>query len=422
MFDIKLLRENFDETKKALSKRGKDFKLESFADLDKQRRELLNTTEQMKAKQNAASKQIPALKKAGEDTSALMAEMKELSEKIKNLEPQVREIDEKLENFLMAIPNIPHETVPAGKDEADNVEIRKWGEPTKFNFEPKPHWDLGEELSIFDPATAVKIAGSRFIMLRGMGARLERALINFMLDRHTAHGYEEIMPPHIANRQSMIGTGQLPDKEEDMYHLTDTDYFLIPTAEVPLTNIHREEIIDGAKLPMYYCAYTPSFRKEAGAAGRDTRGLIRVHQFDKVEIFKLTHPDNSYDELEKLTADSEDILQKLKLPYRVVNLCAGDLGFANAKTYDLEVWMPSYNRYVEISSCSNYEAYQSRRASIRFKDSAGGKPLFAHTLNGSALAVSRTTAAIIENYQQQDGSIKIPEVLIPYMGGASEIK
>ncbi|MCL2387638.1 MAG: serine--tRNA ligase [Defluviitaleaceae bacterium] len=420
MFDIKTLRENFEETKTRLAKRGKDYQLERFESMDKRRRELMSESEQMKAKQNAASKRIPEMKKAGEDTASLMAEMKELSEAIKALEPKVREIDEEVEKFLMGIPNTPHETVPEGLDETQNVEVRKWGEPTAFSFEPKPHWDLGEGLGIFDPTTAVKITGSRFIMLRGNGARLQRALINFMLDRHTTHGYEEIMPPYIANRQSMIGTGQLPDKEEDMYHLSGTDYYLIPTAEVPLTNIHREEIIDGATLPVYYCAYTPSFRKEAGAAGRDTRGLIRVHQFDKVEVFKLARPENSYEELEKLTADAEDLLQKLGLPYRVVNLCAGDLGFSNSKTYDLEVWMPSYNRYVEISSCSNYEAFQSRRAGIRFKD-GGGKPVFAHTLNGSGLAITRTIAAILENYQQQDGSIKIPQALIPYMGGVTEL-
>jgi seryl-tRNA synthetase len=420
MFDIKALRENFAETKTKLEKRGKDYKLEKFEDLDKRRKELLQKSEQMKAKQNAVSKQIPALKKEGKDVSDLMTEMKQLSDEIKNFEPQVKLIDEELENFLLSVANTPHESVPDGLTEAENVEIRKWGEPSRFDFEPKPHWDLGEALGIFDPTTAVKITGSRFIMLRKNGARLQRALINFMLDRHTAHGYEEIMPPCIANRASMLGTGQLPDKEGMLFNLADTDYFLIPTAETPLTNIHRDEIIDGALLPIKYCAYTPSFRKEAGAAGRDTRGLIRSHQFDKVEIFKLSRPENSYDELEKLTADAEDILQKLGLPYRVVTLCAGDLGFSNAKTYDLEVWLPSYNRYVEISSCSNFEAFQARRAGIRFRD-GDGKPVFAHTLNGSGLAINRTTAAILENYQQADGNIKVPEVLIPYMGGKTEI-
>ena len=421
MFDIKLLRENFEETKAVLSKRGKDFGLERFESLDKKRKELIRVSEEMKAKQNAASKQIPALKKEGKDTAHIMAEMKELSDAIKELEPEVRAIDEELDTFLMGIPNTPHFSVPEGLDETSNVEVRKWGEPPKFDFEPKPHWDLGEALGIFDPATAVRIAGTRFVMLRGLGARMERALVSLMLDRHTAHGYEEISPPYIAHRRSMEGVGQLPDKEGQLFHLSDTDYFLIPTAETPLTNIHREEIIDGAKLPVKFCAFSPSFRKEAGAAGRDTRGLIRMHQFPKVEIFKLSRPEDSYDELEKLTADAEDILQMLKLPYRVTNLCAGDLGFSNAKTYDLEVWMPSYNKYVEVSSCSNFEAFQSRRAGIRFKD-AGGKPVFAHTLNGSGLGVNRTIAAIWENFQQPDGSIKIPEALVPYMGGAREIK
>jgi len=420
MQDIRALRENFEAVKTALSKRGKDYNLEQFTELDKRRRELLQKVEELKAKQNAANKQIPQLKKEGKDTASLMAELKNLSDEIKNLDPALKALDDEMDAFLIRIPNCPHETVPAGKSEADNVEVRKWSEPTAFAYEPKPHWDIGEGLGIFDPATAVKIAGSRFIMLRKDGARLQRALIAFMLDRHTNHGYEEIMPPYIANRTSMVGTGQLPDKEEDMYHLTDTDYYLIPTAETPLTNIHRDEIIDASKLPINYCAYAPSFRKEAGAAGRDTRGLIRVHQFDKVEIFKITHPDESYNELEKLTADAEDLLQKLGLPYRVVNLCAGDLGFSNAKTYDLEVWMPSYDRYVEISSCSNFEAFQSRRTGIRFRGE-GGKPAFAHTLNGSGLAVTRLIAAIMENYQLEDGSIKVPDVLVPYMGGRTTI-
>jgi len=421
MFDIRQLRENFDETKALLGKRGKDFGLERFEEMDKRRREVMRKAEDMRAKQNAASKQIPIMKKEGKDTAALMAEMKELSDAIKNLDTEFRAVDEEMDTFLMGIPNIPHHTVPDGLTEADNVEVRKWGTPTEFSFEPKPHWDLGEELKILDQTTAVKIAGTRFMMLRGHGARLVRALISFMLDRHTNHGYEEIMPPYIAHRRSMEGTGQLPDKEGMLFHLSDTDYFLNPTAETALTNIHRDEIIDGARLPVKFCAYSPSFRKEAGAAGRDTRGLIRMHQFDKVEIFKLSRPESSYDELESLTADAEDILQKLGLPYNVTNQCCGDLGFSNAKTYDLNVWMPSYNRYVEISSCSNFEAFQARRAGIRFKDGTGDKPVFAHTLNGSGLAVSRATAAIIENYQQADGSIKIPEALVPYMGGVTEI-
>ena len=420
MFDIKLLREDFEQTKKRLAKRGKDYNLEGFFLLDEKRKELLKKSETLKARQNAASKTIPALKKEGKDTTETMAEMKKLSDEIKALEPEVRACDEELANFLMDIPNVPHESVPVGLTDKDNVTIRTWGTPTVFDFEPKPHWEIGVELGIFDPTTAVKIAGSRFTMLRGLGAKLERALINFMLDTHTAKGYEEIMPPYIANRKSMTGTGQLPDKEGQLFHLEGTELFLIPTAETPLTNIHQDDIIPADKLPLLFTAYSPSFRKEAGAAGRDTRGLIRMHQFNKVEIFKLTRPEDSYEELEKLTADAEDILIKLGLPYSVTNQCAGDLGFSNAKTYDLNVWMPSYQRFVEISSCSNFEAFQARRAGIRYKESAG-KPVFPHTLNGSGLAANRTTAAILENFQTKDGRVIIPEVLVPYMGGVKEI-
>jgi len=420
MQDIKALRENFEGVKAALAKRGKDFSIEKFHEMDKRRRELLQKTEDMKAKQNAVSKQIPMLKKEGKDTAPIMAEMKELADAIKAATPELSTIEAELDEFLLGIPNTPHHSVPEGTNDADNVEIHRWGKPTKFDFAPKPHWDLGENLGILDPATAAKIAGARFILFRGMGARLERALINFMLDRHTSHGYEEVLPPFIAHKRSLIGTGQLPKFEEDMFHLSGTDYYLISTAEVPVTNIHREEILDSASLPIQYTGYTPCFRKEAGSAGRDTRGLIRLHQFDKVEMVKFTHPDKSYEELEKLTADAEDILQKLGLPYRKVELCGGDIGFSAAKGYDLEVWMPSYEKYVEISSCSNFEAFQARRAGIRFKED-GGKPAFVHTLNGSGLAVGRTAAAIIENYQQADGSIKIPEVLIPYMGGITKI-
>jgi len=420
MQDIRALRENFEGVKSALAKRGKDFNLEKFHEMDKRRRELLQKTEDMKAKQNAASKQIPNLKKEGRDTAPIMAEMKELADAIKAATPELSAIEAELDEFLLGIPNTPHHSVPEGSSDADNIEVLRWGEPTKFDFTPKPHWDIGEELGILDPSTATKIAGARFILFRGMGARLERALINFMLDRHTHHGYEEILPPFIAHKRSLIGTGQLPKFEEDMFHLSDTDYYLISTAEVPITNVHREEILDSTSLPIMYTGYTPCFRKEAGSAGRDTRGLIRLHQFDKVEMVKFTHPDKSYEELEKLTADAEDILQKLGLPYRKVELCGGDIGFSAAKGYDLEVWMPSYEKYVEISSCSNFEAFQARRAGIRFKEDSG-KPAFVHTLNGSGLAVGRTTAAIIENYQQADGSIKIPEVLIPYMGGADKI-
>ena len=420
MFDIRLLREDFEKTKISLAKRGKDFGIERFYEIDAKRKELLKKSEDMKAKQNAVSKMVPLLKKEGKDTTEAMADMKKLSEEIKALEPLVKYFDEKLTGFLLELPNVPHESVPEGLTDKDNVTIRTWGEPPEFDFEPKPHWEIGEALGIFDPANAVKIAGSRFTMLRGLGAKLERALVNFMLDTHTAKGYEEIMPPYIANRKSMTGTGQLPDKEGQLFHLEGTELFLIPTAETPLTNIHQDDIIPADKLPILFTAYSPCFRKEAGAAGRDTRGLIRMHQFNKVEIFKLTRPEDSYDELEKLTADAEDILVKLGLPYSMTNQCAGDLGFSNSKTYDLNVWMPSYGRYVEISSCSNFEAFQARRTGIRFKE-AGGKPVFPHTLNGSGLAANRTTAAILENFQTVDGRVVIPDVLVPYMGGVIEI-
>ncbi|MCL2202964.1 MAG: serine--tRNA ligase [Defluviitaleaceae bacterium] len=422
MHDIRAIRADFPAYKALMDKRGKDFGLEKFTEMDERRRALLHRTEEMKAKQNAASKEIPAMKKEGKDTTALMAQMKALAEEIKALEPELRAIDEELEGFLMGIPNVPHPDVPQGASDADNVEVRKWGTPPQFDFSPKPHWDLGEELGILDMAAAAKITGSRFSLLRGMGARLERALINFMLERHTAHGYVEVSTPLIVNRRSATGTGQLPKFEEEMmFKLEKTEYFLNPTAEVPVTNIHQDEILDGTRLPIQYCAFAPSFRKEGGSAGRDTRGLIRMHQFPKVEIVRFTRPEDSYAALEALTADAEDILQKLNLPYRVVNRCTADLGFCAAKGYDLEVWMPSYARYVEISSCSNFEAFQARRAGIRFKD-AGGKPQFVHTLNGSGLAVNRTLAAILENFQQADGSIRLPEVLEPFMQGLAVIK
>ena len=415
MQDIRNLRDNFEATKAKLDKRGKDYNLEAFHALDLKRRELLKQSEDMKAKQNAASKQIPVLKKEGKDTTSLMAEMKTLSDQIKAFEPEVKDIDDQLAEFMMGVANTPHESVPDGKDSEDNVEVRRVGTPPVFDFEPLPHWEIGVNLKIFDPETAVKIAGSRFTMMRGLGARMERALVQLMLDRHTENGYEEISPPVIAHRRSMEGVGQLPDKEGQLFHLEDTEYFLIPTAETPLTNIHREEILEATDLPIKFTAFTPSFRKEAGAAGRDTRGLIRMHQFPKVEIVKLTKPEDSYAELESLTADAENILKELGLPYRVVNLCAGDLGFSNAKTYDLEVWMPSYGKYVEVSSCSNFEAFQARRAQIRYKDE-NGKNQFVHTLNGSGLGVNRTLAAIMENFQQADGSIVVPEVLRKWMG------
>ncbi len=422
MLDVKDLRNNFDAVKAALDKRHKDYHLEQFKDLDAKRRELIGKVEELKSKQNADSKEIPKLKKEGKDTTALMAEMKELSTKIKELDAQVAEVDEALTAFMYTIPNTPNALVPDGADDTENQEMRKWGEPTKFDFEPKPHWDLGDELGILDPATAAKITGARFTVYRGLGARLERAIMNFMLDTHVdKHGYTEILPPFMVNRKSMTGTGQLPKFEEDAFKVANTDYFLVPTAEVPVTNMYSDMILNGADLTIKHCAYTACFRAEAGSAGRDTRGLIRQHQFNKVELVKFARPEESYAELEKLTNDAEEILQLLGLPYRVVRLCGGDLGFSSAMTYDIEVWMPSYNRYVEISSCSDFEAFQARRANIKFKDNVKDKAQYVHTLNGSGLAVGRTTAAILENFQQPDGSVIIPEVLRPYMGGLERI-
>ncbi len=422
MLDVKELRNNFEEVKNLLGKRNKDFKLESFLELDKKRRELIQEVEELKSKQNSVSKQVPILKKEGKDVTQIMEEMKTLSEKIKEMEPSVKELDDEIENFLLNIPNAPNPSVPTGESDADNLEMRKWGEPRKFDFEPKPHWELGDNLNILDPATAAKTTGTRFTFYKGLGARLERAIFNFMLDTHVEkHGYTEVMPPILVHRRSMYGTGQLPKFEEDAFKVEGTEYFLVPTAEVPVTNMYREEILEGKDLTMSYCAYTPCFRAEAGSAGRDTRGLIRQHQFNKVELVKFAKPENSYEELEKLTNDAEEILQLLGLPYRVVKLCAGDLGFSSAMTYDIEVWLPSYNRYVEISSCSNFESYQARRANIRYKETPKDKAQFVHTLNGSGLAVGRTTAAIIENYQQEDGSIIIPDALVKYMNGVNKI-
>ncbi|HIT72513.1 serine--tRNA ligase [Tyzzerella sp. An114] len=422
MLDVKDLRNNFDAVKAALDKRHKDYHLEQFKDLDAKRRELIGQVEELKSKQNADSKEIPKLKKEGKDTTALMAEMKELSAKIKELDAQVSEVDDALTSFMYTIPNTPNALVPDGADDTENQEMRKWGEPTKFDFEPKPHWDLGDELGILDPATAAKITGARFTVYKGLGARLERAIMNFMLDTHVdKHGYTEVFPPFMVNRKSMTGTGQLPKFEEDAFKVAGTDYFLVPTAEVPVTNMYSDMILSGADLTIKHCAYTACFRAEAGSAGRDTRGLIRQHQFNKVELVKFTRPEESYAELEKLTNDAEEILQLLGLPYRVVRLCGGDLGFSSAMTYDIEVWMPSYNRYVEISSCSDFEAFQARRANIKFKDNVKDKAQYVHTLNGSGLAVGRTTAAILENFQQPDGSVIIPEVLRPYMGGIERI-
>lgn len=422
MLDIKRIREDFEGVKKALEKRGKKYDLESFLTLDEKRRNLLQQVEELKNKQNTTSKQVPILKKEGKDTTNLMAEMKELSEKIKGLDNNVREVDEEIKTLLYSIPNTPNEKVPVGLDDTENEEIRKWGEPRKFQFEPKPHWDLGEAHDILDFSRAAKITGARFTVYKGIGARLERALINFMLDTHIdKHGYVEVMPPQMVNKDSMYGTGQLPKFEEDMFKISNNGYYLVPTAEVPVTNLYRDEILNGSDLTISHCAFTACFRAEAGSAGRDTRGLIRQHQFNKVELVKFTRPEKSYEELEKLTNDAENILKLLNLPYRVVRLCGGDLGFSSAMTYDIEVWLPSYNRYVEISSCSNFEDFQARRANIKFKDNVKDKATLVHTLNGSGLAIGRTMSAILENFQQEDGSIIIPDVLVPYMGGINKI-
>ena len=418
MLDIKRIREDFDGVKKAVESRGKgDFGIDKVREYDVERRKLLAEVEQMKNQQSTSSRQIPVLKKEGKDTTELMAEMKQLSEKIKVLDGQVSEVEAKLRDALLNIPNTPYKDVQEGADDSDNVELRKWGEPRTFDFDEKAHWDIGTDLDILDFERATKIAGTRFTVYKGLGARLERAVINFMLNLHTEeHGFTEILPPFMVNRDAMIGTGQLPKFEDDMFHVPAKDFFLIPTAEVPVTNLRMNEIIDEAELPIYYTAYTPCFRKEAGSAGRDTRGLIRQHQFNKVEMVKFVKPETSYDELESLTAAAEDVLQKLEIPYRVVRLSTGDLGFSSAMTYDIEVWMPSYGRYVEISSCSNFENFQARRGNIRFRPAEKGKPEFVHTLNGSGLAVGRTVAAILENYQQADGSVVIPEALRGFMG------
>lgn len=422
MIDMKLLRTEPEKVIAALARRKEKVDIEGLLALDKEKREVMYEAEQKKAQQNAVSKKIPAMKKAGEDTAAVFAEMKQLSDEIKTCDDKIRELDEKITAISYTIPNLPNPTVPDGDTDEDNVEIRRYLTPTEFDFEPKAHWDLGADLGILDPETAAKITGTRFTVYRGAGAQLERAIMNFFLDTHTQkHGYKEIFPPFMVHRNSMIGTGQLPKFEEDAFKVAGTEYFLVPTAEVPVTNMHRDEILDGNKLPIKYCAYTACFRAEAGSAGRDTRGLIRQHQFNKVELVKFTKPENSYEELEKLTADAEDVLKLLKLPYRVVKICIGDLGFTAAMKYDIEVWMPSYGRYVEISSCSNFEDFQARRANIRYKNNPKDKAQLVHTLNGSGVAIGRTTAAILENYQNADGTITIPEVLRPYMNGRETI-
>ena len=417
MLDLKRIRDEKDEVKRLLTIKKADITLlEKVSELDEKRRALTFQAENLKNKQNTVSKEIPKLKKEGKDVAPIFQEMKELSEQIKGMDKELSEIQEELQATLLKIPNTPADCVPDGNSDEDNKEIRKWGTPREFDFAFKPHWDIGENLGILDFERGAKITGSRFTVYKGLGARLERAVISFFLDTHTQNGYTEILPPYMVNRASMTGTGQLPKFEEDAFSLKNCDYFMIPTAEVPVTNLHRDEILKKEDLPIKYCAYSACFRAEAGSAGRDTRGLIRQHQFNKVELVKFANPENSFEELESLTNDAERLLQLLGLPYRVVLLCSGDLGFSSAMTYDLEVYLPSYGRYVEISSCSNFVDYQARRANIKFKEDINSKPQLVHTLNGSGLAVGRTVAAILENYQNEDGSVTVPEVLRPYMG------
>lgn len=424
MLDVKLLRVNFDEVKAKLQNRGEKIAdLDRFGELDQRRRELIGDGEQLKSRRNSVSQEVAKLKREKQDADQLIKEMKEVSDKIKELDERLREVEGQLEEILLTIPNIPHESVPVGLTEDNNVEIRTWGEVPTFAYEAKPHWDIATNLNICDFERAAKVTGSRFVFYKGKGARLERALINFMMDLHQdEHGYEEVLPPYLVNRTSMIGTGQLPKFEEDAFKIREEDYFLIPTAEVPVTNMHRDEIIEGDQLPITYTAYSACFRSEAGSAGRDTRGLIRQHQFNKVELVRFVKPEESYSQLELLTGHAEKVLQLLGLPYRVMSMCTGDLGFTAAKKYDIEVWIPSADTYREISSCSNFEAFQARRANIRFRREAKGKTEFVHTLNGSGLAIGRTVAAILENYQKEDGSVTIPNVLKPYMGELSIIK
>ncbi|MBC2091041.1 serine--tRNA ligase [Listeria welshimeri] len=424
MLDVKLLRNNFEEVKQKLQNRGEDLgEFEKFGELDKRRRTLIVETEALKSQRNEVSQEIAKLKRKKQDADAKIEEMRVVGDRIKTLDIELREIDEKLDMILMSIPNIPHESTPVGESEDDNVEIRKWGEVRTFDFEPKAHWDLGTDLDILDFENAAKVTGSRFVFYKKLGARLERELINFMMDLHSnEHGYEEMLPPYMVNRASMTGTGQLPKFEEDAFLIEAEDYFLIPTAEVPVTNYHREDILKAEDLPRKYTAFSACFRSEAGSAGRDTRGLIRQHQFNKVELVQFVKPEDSYEALEKLTSNAEEVLRRLELPYRVLSMCTADLGFTAAKKYDLEVWIPSYDSYREISSCSNFESFQARRANIRFRREPGSKPEYVHTLNGSGLALGRTVAAILENYQDADGSVRIPKVLQGYMGGIEKIE
>lgn len=423
MLDVKLLRNNFDEVKQKLQNRGEDLgEFEKFGELDKRRRTLIVETEALKNQRNEVSQEIAKLKREKQDAEAKIEEMRVVGDRIKTLDIELKEIDDKLDTILMSIPNIPHESTPIGESEDDNIEIRKWGEVREFDFEPKAHWDIGTDLDILDFENAAKVTGSRFVFYKKLGARLERALINFMMDLHSnEHGYEEMLPPYMVNRASMTGTGQLPKFEEDAFLIEAEDYFLIPTAEVPVTNYHREDILKAEDLPRKYTAFSACFRSEAGSAGRDTRGLIRQHQFNKVELVQFVKPEDSYAALEKLTENAEEVLRRLELPYRVLSMCTADLGFTAAKKYDLEVWIPSYNSYREISSCSNFESFQARRANIRFRREPGSKPEYVHTLNGSGLALGRTVAAILENYQDADGSVRIPKALQGYMGGIERI-
>lgn len=423
MFDVKLLRSDLAAVQAAMQNRGKQIEeLNGFTELDLKRRELLQETEQLKNRRNTVSQEVAGRKRSGENADELIQEMKVVGDRIKELDDEIRILDESLQQILLSIPNMPHPSVPVGRTEEENVELRRVGEIPQFDYEVKPHWEVAQELGILDFEAAAKVTGSRFVFYKGLGARLERALINFMMDLHSdEHGYEEMLPPYIVNRESLTGTGQLPKFEEDVFKLENSEYFLIPTAEVPVTNYHREDILTNEQLPVNFVAFSACFRSEAGSAGRDTRGLIRQHQFNKIELVKLVKPEDSYDELEKLTGHAERVLQLLKLPYRVLSLCTGDIGFTSAKTYDLEVWLPNSGAYREISSCSNFEDFQARRANIRFRRDAKAKPEFVHTLNGSGLALGRTVAAILENYQQADGSIQIPEVLIPYMNNVKVI-
>src|SRR5262245_10635839 len=423
MLDVKLLRDSLDNVKARLASRGADINWDEFLTIDRERRDALARIERLKEKKNRLSGEIGKLKKSGADAAGQMHEVEAVSEAIRNEETPLADVEARFEHFMLTIPNLPNPSVKIGKSADDNKEIRRWGEPPPFDFEPKNHWDIGEALGILDFSRAAKIAGSRFAVYRDAGAKLERGLINFMLDLHTKeNGYKEMLPPALVNRTALVGTGNLPKFEEDLFHLAPGDHFLIPTAEVPLTNLHRDEILEGDELPIKYVAYTPCFRSEAGSYGKDVRGLIRLHQFNKVEMVKFSEPETSYDELESMTRNAEEVLKRLQLPYRVVELCTGDMGFASAKTYDLEVWLPGQKAYREISSCSNCEDFQARRANIRYRKDKKGRPIFVHTLNGSGLAVGRTLVAVLENYQQKDGSVIIPDALRPYMDGLDRIR